>query len=224
RKLQFAERLASLGRTVQAVAHELNTPLATIQTLAADMKAALAHAPPEARELARDLDESASLILDEMRRCRSITQGLLAGRDRLENSAKDGDLRFAIERAATLVLGTGSSRRVLVCDPALEGLLVSIDADALADRPEGRIRISKIEAEPGFVGVCVDDDGPGFPLGVRDRLFEPFYTTKPPGKGTGLGLYTAQSLLREAGGRIELADAPGGGARVVLHLPEGARD
>ena len=239
RKLQFAERLASLGRTVQAVAHELNTPLATIQTLAADMKAALAHAPPEARELARDLDESATLILDEMRRCRSITQGLLAGRDRLETSARDGDLHFAIERAATLVLGTGSTRNVLICDPALEGVVVAVDADslvqvfvnllqnsldAMADRPQGRIRIARFEAEPGFVGVHVDDDGPGFPLGIRDRLFEPFYTTKPPGKGTGLGLYTAQSLLREAGGRIELADAPGGGARVVLFLPEGARD
>lgn len=239
RKLLFAERLASLGRTVQAVAHELNTPLATIQTLAADMRAALSSAPPEAQDLAKDLDESATLILDEMRRCRSITQALLAGRDRLQKNGQDGDLGFAVERAATLVFGTGSARRILSTDRELEGLFVAMDADslvqvfvnllqnaqdAMADRPDGRIRISRTEAEPGMVGICVDDDGPGFPIGIRDRLVEPFYTTKPPGKGTGLGLYTAQSLLREAGGRLELADAPGGGARAILYLPEGARD
>lgn len=239
RKLLFAERLASLGRTVQAVAHELNTPLATIQTLAADMRAALSSAPLEAQDLAKDLDESATLILDEMRRCRSITQALLAGRDRLQKNGQDGDLGFAVERAATLVFGTGSARRILSTDRELEGLFVAMDADslvqvfvnllqnaqdAMADRPDGRIRISRTEAEPGMVGICVDDDGPGFPIGIRDRLVEPFYTTKPPGKGTGLGLYTAQSLLREAGGRLELADAPGGGARAILYLPEGARD
>lgn len=234
RKLLFAERLASLGRTVQAVAHELNTPLATIQTLAADMRAALADPPEEARELARDLDESAALILDEMRRCRSITQGLLAGRDRLENG-KGGQLDFALERASTLVFGAGSAGATLEIDPALRGVVAEMDADALvqvfvnllqnaqdavAGRDHARIRVHLLEAG-GELAVAVDDDGPGFPLGIRDRLFEPFYTTKPPGKGTGLGLYTAESLLREAGGRLELADAPGGGARAVVYIPRG---
>lgn len=234
RKLLFAERLASLGRTVQAVAHELNTPLATIQTLAADMRAALADPPEAARELAKDLDESAALILDEMRRCRSITQGLLAGRDRLEKS-EGGDLSFALERASTLVFGTGSGRKHLEIAPELQGRMAAMDADslvqvfvnllqnaqdAIAGRAGAGIRVGCLD-EGKELAVYVDDDGPGFPLGIRDRLLEPFYTTKPPGKGTGLGLYTAQSLLREAGGRLELTDAPGGGARAIAYIPRG---
>lgn len=234
RKLIFAERLASLGRTVQAVAHELNTPLATIQTLAADMRAALADSTADDAALRRDLDESAALILDEMRRCRSITQGLLAGRDRLEKD-EGGDLGLALDRAATLVFGTGSTRKLLDVDPALPGSVAAMDADslvqvfvnllqnaqdAIADRPGAGIRVRLDPTEEGYA-VRVEDDGPGFPPGVRDRLLEPFYTTKPPGKGTGLGLYTVQSLLREAGGRLELDDAPEGGARAIAYIPRG---
>lgn len=235
RKLVFAERLASLGRTVQAVAHELNTPLATIQTLAADMRAALADAGTDLDALRKDLDESAALILDEMRRCRSITQGLLAGRDRLQKDDQGGDLGAAVDRAATLVFGTGSARKVLDVDPALQGAVAGMDADslvqvfvnllqnaqdAIADRPGAGIRVRLGTTEDGWA-VCVEDDGPGFPPGVRDRLLEPFFTTKPPGKGTGLGLYTVDSLLREAGGRLELEDAPSGGARAIAYVPRG---
>src|SRR5690606_2648225 len=165
RKLLIAERLASLGRTGQAVAHELKTPHATIQTLAADTPAARPSAPPAARDYAKDLDGSATPFLDETRRCRSITQALLAGRDRLQKNGQDGDLGFAVERAATLVFGTGSARRILSTDRELEGLFVAMAADslvqvfvnllqnaqdAMADRPDGRIRISRTEAEPGI--------------------------------------------------------------------------
>lgn len=239
RRLLFAERLASLGRTVQAVAHELNTPLATIQTLAVDMQAALQDLPPSDEALAADLDESLALILDEMRRCRSITQGLLAGRDRLAGGSSHGPsaLEPAIERAATLVFGTGQAKQVLRIDPRVRDASVAMDndslvqifvnllqnaADAVADRPGGKVHVRVDDTSGALLRVSVDDDGPGFPLGVEDRLFEPFFTTKPPGKGTGLGLYTVQSLLREAGGGLDLGCSPDGGARVTLDLPRGA--
>jgi signal transduction histidine kinase len=239
RKLLFAERLASLGRTVQAVAHELNTPLATIQTLAADMRAALAAAPPEAAELARDLDQSASIILDEMRRCRNITQNLLGGRDLLAlgSSAGPTALGGAIRRAATLVFGTNVSRARLEVDPALEGISVAMGSDSLVQvfvnllqnaadviegRPGAKVRIRPGPVAEGRAELWIDDDGPGLAPGVRGRLFEAFFTTKPPGKGTGLGLYTALSLVREAGGTLSLDDRPEGGARARLVLPHGS--
>lgn len=238
RRLLFAERLASLGRTVQAVAHDLNTPLATIQTLAADMRAALQSAPPGAEALVRDLDESAALILDEMRRCREITQGLLGGRDRLATGSADGPTRLgeAIRRAATLVFGTGVPRARFLVESALEKRSVAMGhdslvqvfvnllqnaADVIEPLPEAQVRVGLLEAPPGRVWVFVDDDGPGIAPGTRDRLFEAFYTTKPPGKGTGLGLYTARSLVREAGGELTLDNAPSGGARALLDLPAG---
>jgi len=239
RRLLFAERLASLGRTVQAVAHELNTPLATIQTLAADMRAALQSAPPGMEALVRDLDESALVILDEMRRCREITQGLLGGRDQLATGSPHGPAAVgtAIKRAATLVFGTGVSRSRLDVDPAVEPITVAIGhdslvqvfvnllqnaADMIEQRPGARVRVLLLPpGESGRVRIAVDDDGPGLAPGTRDRVFEAFYTTKPPGKGTGLGLYTARSLVREAGGELDLTDAPSGGARALLELPSG---
>ena len=238
RRLLFAERLASLGRTVQAVAHELNTPLATIQTLAADMRAALQTAPPEAERLRRDLDESALVILDEMRRCREITQGLLGGRDQLQAGSVLGPtlVGTAVKRAATLVFGTGVARSRLEVAPELERRSVAMAhdslvqvfvnllqnaADVIEGRPHGRVRVGALPGNAGSVRLFVDDDGPGLAPGTRDRVFEAFYTTKPPGKGTGLGLYTARSLVREAGGELDLVDAPGGGARALLVLPNG---
>lgn len=238
RKLLFAERLASLGRTVQAVAHELNTPLATIQTLAADMRAALESAPPEASALARDLDESAQLILDEMRRCRQITQDLLGGRELLANGSQQGPtvVATAVKRAATLVFGTSVARSRLDMAPNLDRLSVALDhdslvqvfvnllqnaADVIEDIPGARVRVSGFPLGPDRVRIYVDDDGPGIPPGARDRVFEAFFTTKPPGKGTGLGLYTSRSVVWEAGGDLQLLDAPGGGARAQLDLPAG---
>lgn len=241
RRLLFAERLASLGRAVQAIAHELNTPLATIQTLATDMRAALAARPIEAEALVRDVDESAAVIVDETRRCRAITQALLAGRDLLahgEGEQPACDAWLALERAMTLVLGTGGAKRRVVVDDAVRGLRVGIPQDslvqifvnllqnaldAMADRPDGRIRVQRGRGSPeGRITLLVDDEGPGLQPGARDRLFEAFYTTKPPGKGTGLGLYTALSLAREAGGALTLEDAPSGGARARLELAPGA--
>lgn len=239
RRLLFAERLASLGRTVQAVAHDLNTPLATIQTLAADMRAALATMPAEGAALAADLDESAALILDEMRRCREITQGLLGGRDLLNGGSAHGpaNIATAIQRAATLVFGAQISRARLVVAPELEKTSAAIGSDSLvqvfvnllqnaADVIEGIpgacVRVGRLPSGADTLVLTIDDDGPGLTLGMGDRVFEPFYTTKPPGKGTGLGLYTARSLLREAGGELHLESAPGGGARARLVLPSGA--
>jgi C4-dicarboxylate-specific signal transduction histidine kinase len=238
RKLLFAERLASLGRTVQAVAHELNTPLATIQTLAADMRAALAGAPPN--ELRQDLDQSAAIILDEMRRCRAITQDLLGRRELLAGGTAGGPTAIgaAVRRAATLVFGTNLSRARLAVEPALETLSVAMGSDSLvqvfvnllqnaADVIDGRpgagirVRAGALGLQDGRIEVWVDDDGPGLAPGVRDRLFEAFFTTKPPGQGTGLGLYTALSLVREAGGTLALDDRPDGGARARLVLPNG---
>jgi signal transduction histidine kinase len=97
------------------------------------------------------------------------------------------------------------------------------EGDPVLRRPGAgiRVRAGALGLQDGRIEVWVDDDGPGLAPGVRDRLFEAFFTTKPPGEGTGLGLYTALSLVREAGGTLALDDRPDGGARARLVLPNG---
>ena len=240
RQLVLAERLASLGRVVQGVAHELNTPLATIRTLAADMVATLrtldtADAEVRAR-LVSDMTESASLIKDETGRLGRIAQELLAGGDlvrlRISGSVP---LSAVVARASALVFAGVRGGPVVELDASLDGLRVRCDQDrlvqvlvnllqnahdALRGRDSAHVRVAAERVDDGAVHIAVEDDGPGIDANVHARLFEPFTTTKPPGEGTGLGLYTSYMLVRAMHGSLRLFPRPEGGTIALVRLPQ----
>jgi signal transduction histidine kinase len=239
RQLVLAERLASLGRVAQGVAHELNTPLATIRTLAADMVVALRSLDTtdavERGRLSSDLAESALLIKDETARLGRIAQELLAGGDlvrlRILGSVPLGAV---VERASALVFAGIRGSASLELDPSLDGIRLRCDQDRLVQvlvnllqnahdaqrsRAGARVRVSAERDGEDAVSIAVDDDGPGIDPRVQGRLFEPFTTTKPPGEGTGLGLYTSYMLVRAMHGSLSLEPRPGGGARALVKLP-----
>jgi len=86
-------------------------------------------------------------------------------------------------------------------------------------RGRGRIRL-RSRATPREVVVEVEDDGPGVPEELRPRIFDPFFTTREVGAGSGQGLWIARSAVVDGhGGRLEVDDAPGGGARFRVVLP-----
>jgi signal transduction histidine kinase len=98
--------------------------------------------------------------------------------------------------------------------------LVANAAQALDGRPDPRIAISVAPADGGQVELVVADNGPGLPAASRERVFEPFVTTRAAHGGTGLGLAVVRTLVTEAlGGTVHVDDAPGGGARFVVRLP-----
>lgn len=242
RRLVMAERLASLGRVAQGVAHELNTPLATIRTLASDTRAALrslddATDADTRRQLVKDLDESAELVQDETRRLGRITQSLLAGGD-LVRTQIDGavPLSAVVERARALVFAGVRSGPSVEVGVGVDELAVSADPDrvvqvlvnllqnaydAVRDREDAHVTIAA-RCTPGGVEVVVEDDGPGIDPAIETRLFEPFATTKPPGQGTGLGLYTSYMLVQAMQGALTLERREEGGTRATLRLPAAA--
>jgi signal transduction histidine kinase len=243
-RLLIAERLASLGRVAQGVAHEMNTPLATIGALAGDMREAIKLArravdAEDRRRLLDDVDESAAFVLDETRRLGRITQSLLAGGD-LVRSELDGEVRLAaiVERARAVVFAgarSGRSYRVEV-DPEVDELSVVADPDRLVQvlvnllqnahdavrESEGSHIAVRARRVAGAIELVVEDDGPGIDPEIRERLFEPFATTKKVGEGTGLGLYTSFMLMRAMSGTLVLEPRDGGGTRAVVRLPEAA--
>ncbi|MGF1468425.1 MAG: ATP-binding protein [Sandaracinaceae bacterium] len=246
RRLLFAERLASLGRVTQGVAHELNTPLATIRTLAADLVATLrtsvgSSVGTPTETLLDDLRESAELMQDETRRLGRITQGLLTGRDLTASKIQGAvPLLAVVERARALVFSGSEGGGIdVMVDEALASHAVAADPDHLVQvlvnllqnaydavrDAEGRGTI-RVHAHSGSdtVVILVDDDGPGLSPEVQKSLFEPFTSTKPPGQGTGLGLYTSYRLVTAMRGRLHLANRDEGGARAEIHLPAPERN
>ncbi len=237
RRLLHAERLASLGRVAQGVAHELNTPLATIRTLAADMREAI-RALGGDEALQSDLAESAALIRDETGRLGRITHSLLTGgtlpRLRLDSRAR---LLPIVERARALVFaGARAGGPELHISETVEGLAVAVDPDRLlqvlvnllqnavdANREVGgtSVWVSASRVGPA-VEIAVQDEGPGIHQDIEGRLFEPFATTKPPGEGTGLGLYASYMLVQTMGGDLSIENHRSGGACARVRLPLGS--
>ncbi len=228
RQLMITERLASLGRTVQGVAHELNTPLATIQTLGRDILDALEQgaAPPALRA---DVAESADVIVAEVQRCRRITHALLGRVERLDPNTRPGEaaLSAALDRALAVVFTHERDRVALALDAAAAARfpldpIVQIGVNLLQNArdaaPDGRVQVS-VALEGERVRLRIVDEGPGLSPEARRHLFEPFFTTKPPGQGTGLGLYTSMALARGLGGELTVANHPAGGAVATLSLP-----
>lgn len=239
RQLVVAERLASLGRVAQGVGHELNTPLATIRTLAADMVAALRSLDTTdasmRAHLARDLAESASLIKEETARLGRIAQELLAGGDLVRMRILGSvPLGAVVERARALVFAGVRVGTAVELDASLDGIRLRCDQDrlvqvlvnllqnahdALRGGQGGRVRVSARHAGDDSVLIAVDDDGSGVDPRVAGRLFEPFATTKPPGEGTGLGLYTSYMLVKAMHGSLSLEPRALGGTRALVKLP-----
>jgi signal transduction histidine kinase len=96
--------------------------------------------------------------------------------------------------------------------------LINLLRNAIQCTPAGKVRLLWQQIEKGVL-FCIDDDGPGVPREIRSKIFEPFYTTKPVGKGTGLGLAVTHTVADEHGGTIEVSDSDMGGASFRFLVP-----
>jgi two-component system NtrC family sensor kinase len=118
-----------------------------------------------------------------------------------------------------LITNLGSPDQ-LDCFPALlNQVLLNLVANSIdAIEGDGTITI-KTGAEGQTFVIAITDTGSGIPSDLRERVLEPFFTTKPVGQGTGLGLSIAYSIVKKHEGSLELGDAPGGGTLATLRLP-----
>ncbi len=223
RRLTERERLATLGQMAATVAHEIKNPLSAIKSIAQVMG--------EDQSLSQEYSRDLSLIVGETDRLgRSVTQLLSFARKELPaelpsrseqliqsvvrlfqvNADKDGiRVNTKIERDEELAGSAVSAIRV-----ALSNLLLNA---LQATPPGGEVSITQI-TEGGDLVIYVQDGGPGIPEDLRQRVWEPFFTTKQ--RGTGLGLAIVRKRMQEAGGTARLASRNNGtGARFELRVP-----
>jgi signal transduction histidine kinase len=231
RQMLLTERLTTAGRLAAGVAHELNNPLATIAGCAESLQGRLKEGALAGRPELADFPTYLGLVEEEAYRCKEITSSLLQfvrdpGSRRtptdinalvqktielISHQARYAEGQFATELEEALPEVTANEGQ-------LRQVFLGLASNAL-DAMEGKGRLT-IRTRRGRreVEIEFEDEGPGIPEEVAQRIWDPFFTTKPPGQGTGLGLAIAQGIVTDHGGRIEMQTHVGKGSifRVVV--------
>ena len=226
------ERLATVGRMVGGLAHEINNPLAVVRANLDFLSADLAgNAPPmhrdEKAELVSDARDSAVRIQRLVKDMQQFTRpGERTSRASVVEVV-EASVRLARAKAAAAVdihvQTDGSSPEAVIGGQRLEQALVNVLLNAIDAVERAKPAMPSVEVEVRREGaevhIRVTDNGAGIPEEDLPHLFEPFFTTKDPGQGTGLGLAIAREYVAQSGGRITAANAPGGGAVLEIALP-----
>jgi signal transduction histidine kinase/CheY-like chemotaxis protein len=225
------EKLAAMGSLLAGVAHELNNPLSVVVARALLLEEQVAE--PQVGVAVRVLRQAAE-------RCAAIVRTFLAiarAKPRERRPVALGGVLSAV--GEILAYGLGADDIALEIAPVPEEAVVEAEEDALhqlflnllvnaqhalrgSAKPR-RIAVG-VTVAGGSVEVAVADNGPGVPPAIRGRIFEPYFTTKQQGEGTGIGLSVCHAIVAAHGGMIAVDDAPGGGARFTVRLPQAARE
>ncbi len=236
------ERLASLGTLAAGVAHEINNPLAIIRESTGWMKSILnkeelAHIPRKG-----DFEMALGKIEKGVERARRITHQLLGTVKQTDSTLSEVDLKELVDETVGLLQKEAINKDVKIIqeiDPAicaiwtdpykLRQVLINIITNAIyATGSGGKITIT-LEPIDDRVALTVQDTGQGIPKEHLEKIFEPFFSTKPPGEGTGLGLFVTRSIIEKLGGEMDVESQFGRGTRFFIKLPrypdaEGALD
>ena len=222
------EKLAAVGQLVSGVAHELNNPLAGVMAFSQLLLASPAAKDEEARRAVETIHREAN-------RAAKIVSHLLTFARQQPPERREADLNAIV--LDTLELRRYSLRgNEIDVELQLDDTLPATWADpfqlqqvvlnlignaehALAGWSGPKRIIVRTSHTANELSLSVGDTGPGVPDDQRDRIFNPFYTTKPVGQGTGLGLSISDGIVREHGGRIRVESVAGAGARFIVDIP-----
>ncbi|MFO7588487.1 MAG: ATP-binding protein [Gemmatimonadota bacterium] len=234
RQMVQVEKTSSLGKMAATVAHELNNPLSGILTCSRVVARRVEKEIPDGEARDRIL-ESLDLIRSESMRCGKIVRDLLTYARGGTHELAPARLHVVVEHATNLMghhLELGSVRLEtdlrleddeIVCDgDQIVQALLALMINAVEAMPEGGELTLSTERDPrddGSVLLAVADTGMGIPDEVRDRIFDPFFSTKNETKGVGLGLAVVYGIVRRHGGEISVVSSPGNGTRFTLRLP-----
>ncbi|HEY7682515.1 MAG TPA: ATP-binding protein [Gemmatimonadales bacterium] len=228
-----SEKLAAIGQLAAGIMHEINNPLATIGACVAALENRVTDDVPPARQAG--MREYLQIIDKEVQRCEGIVDGLLDF-SRPKGKAKGlVNVSAILEDTLFLLKHHERFKKIEVHRELAEGLpavhangeqliqvFMALMLNALDSMEQGgqlTVRSLPGTVHDDEVEVHIEDTGVGISRAELSKIFEPFYTTKPPGRGTGLGLSVCYGIVAEHGGRIEADSQPGRGSIFKVFLP-----
>jgi two-component system sensor histidine kinase RegB len=217
------ERLASLATMAAGAAHELSTPLGTVALAAKELEHALTRTGEH--ELAAD----ARLIREQVGRCRSILEQMAQGAGTVGEGVAACTVGELLDEALVGIRDAPVVHRDIPPDLVRTGLrlppravsqaLRSLVTNAQDASPPTASVVVAVGCDDDTLEIAIRDRGAGMPGAILDRIGEPFFTTKPPGRGMGLGLFLARAVIEAVGGSLHIHSRAGIGTEVRVTLP-----
>jgi len=227
-QLVQSEKIASVGRMAAGVAHEINNPLSGILIYAELLKENL-------KDESQNIEDTHEII-NQTLRCKKIVSELLSFSRQSIGKASSFSLEELINKSLNILINQAIFQDIevtRVLEPNIPAMigdmgqlqqvfvnLVTNSADAMKGKGKLSINANYVPEKNQFV-IEVSDTGPGIPEGLKDKIFDIFFTTKPVGKGTGLGLSITRNIILLHGGNIMVESPPGGGTTFIIELPLG---
>jgi two-component system, NtrC family, sensor kinase len=242
RQLVRATQLAELGQMAAGFAHEINNPLqimkseqTLIDTIFSDMKS---RGDLRESEDLKEMEDSLAQIKLQIDRCAKITQAILKFGRRSEGTAKDVDLAAFVPEVTAMISKKASVSGITMKEEIAESTpIVHVDSsqlhqvlinllnnaiDAIVEKHGSEGGELTVSAGPGGDGkavISVTDNGSGISPEDLKKVFTPFFTTKPVGQGTGLGLSVCLGIIDSMGGMMEVSSEKGVGTTFTIQLP-----
>ena len=229
-----SESLAAIGQLVAGVAHELNNPLTSatslVQSVIEDIDQWDTKSPPD-----EDLIDDLKFVDGELVRARSIVSSLLGLSRQTQTYLESVSINSVVKDALRIMFNQYKHCDLKIVEnyspdlPDIQGNFANLGQVALniihnaiqaVMDMKGTVFIStQFDTHANQVVFSCKDTGPGIPVSIRKDIFKPFFTTKPVGDGTGLGLYICHEIVRKHGGTLKLEDPDGPGALFEVRLP-----
>jgi signal transduction histidine kinase len=227
-----SQKLAAVGELSAGIAHEINNPIAIIAQETEWAAHLLTEAEKEAKPDFAEVRDSLREIRSQVDRCKNITHKLLDFARKREPVLQEVDVARLVDDMARLVDKEASYKNVTLTrdlpedlphlrtdPPLLRQVVLNLMTNALhAVDKGGSIRVTAAATDERL-SISITDDGCGIAPENMDKIFNPFFTTKPTGQGTGLGLSLCHNLVQGMGGDIVVESEPGHGATFTVRLP-----
>ncbi|MBW2118055.1 MAG: PAS domain S-box protein [Deltaproteobacteria bacterium] len=230
------DRLAEIGRIASGVAHEINNPLAIISEISGWAGVVVSDAKGLSQEDREELETAARRIGEQTDRCKAITHQLLGFARGSAPAIISFDIHAMIKKTIgflepqlkfkpiDIVLNFEDEALPIKSDPKmLEQVFVNLITNAIyavkeKGTDQGRIDLKTSRAGPNME-IMISDNGTGIPEEAQKKIFDLFYTTKPSGKGTGLGIPICRNIIKKLGGEISVESQEGRGTTFNISIP-----